>query len=257
MDEALSFIEAVWPAPRRVRAIVSTRGGGRSVSPWNSLNLALHVGDDAAAVMGNRALLVETLGIPAQPQWLEQVHGCAVVDAASDGIERRGDAAYTRDPGTVCAVLTADCLPVMLCDDAGTEVAVAHCGWRGLAGGVLRNTVDRFSQRPSRLHAWLGPAIGPGAFEVGADVRDAFLGTALDPSHREAVSLAFGRCANDASKLNADLYALARAELAAIGVLSVHGGGGCTLSEEVRFFSYRRDGVTGRMASLIWISAAG
>ena len=185
------FIAADWPAPAQVHACVSTRHGGCSAAPRDSLNLAQHVGDDPAAVARNRRILAAALGLPAEPAWLDQVHGCAVVEARCDGIVRTGDAAYTSAPGVVCAVMTADCLPVLLTDRAGTQVAAVHCGWRGLAAGVLAATVARFACPGTELIAWLGPAISQRAFEVGPEVRAAFLAPCRDEPSRAAVRAAF------------------------------------------------------------------
>ncbi|MBK1692233.1 hypothetical protein CKO33_08635 [Ectothiorhodospira mobilis] len=238
-------IEPRWPAPAGVRAVVTTRSGGVSRPPFQELNLALHTGDDPQAVRENRRHLVRALGLPGEPVWLEQVHGTTVAEAAEvtpDAI--RADAAIARRPGVVCAVLTADCLPVCLCDRAGEEVAVAHAGWRGLAAGVLEATVAAFTRPPEALLAWLGPAIGPAAFEVGPEVRRAFV--QQDPGMACAFTPARG------DRWLADLQALARARLIACGVGEVHGMTACTHGEAGRFFSYRRDGRTGRMATLIW-----
>lgn len=232
-----------WPVPARVRALITTRAGGTSVGPYASLNLADHVGDDPAAVRANRARLRALL--PAEPVWLEQVHGTDVLCVETGGA-RRADAAVSRTPGTVCAVLTADCLPVLLADRAGTVVAAAHAGWRGLCAGVLERTVAAMDTDPGQLLAWLGPAIGPEAFQVGDEVRAAFL--AVDA----AAAAAFRP--DGPGKWRADLYALARQRLARAGVQARYGGGLCTFSDPGRFFSYRRDGTTGRMASLIWLS---
>ncbi|MCC6659210.1 MAG: peptidoglycan editing factor PgeF [Rhodocyclaceae bacterium] len=232
-----------WPAPAGVRAFVTTRSGGVSIGPYASLNLADHVGDDPAAVAENRRRLRAHL--PSEPLWLTQVHGPRVVRAeqAAAGVE--ADAAFTRQSGRVCAVLTADCLPVLLCNDVGTVVAVAHAGWRGLAGGVVEAAVRATNEPPSRLLAWLGPAIGPQAFEVGAEVRAAFL------AHSAEASAAFA--ARENGKWLADLYRLAGQRLNALGVERVFGGGFCAFNETERFYSYRRDKATGRMATLIWL----
>lgn len=251
MTDECMFIGACWPVPGRVRAVVSTRLGGYSSGPWASFNLGLHVGDDAGVVACNRELLCRSLGFPASPQWLSQVHGRTVVDARADGVLREGDAAYTDCPDTVCAILTADCLPVVIADCEGTETAVAHCGWRGLAAGVLEATLARFRSPASQLQAWLGPAISQAAFEVGAEVRAAFLQRAGGRSARDTAAAAF-LSASD-GKYHADLYALARQILETHGVYRISGGGRCTFAEEESFFSYRRDGLTGRMATLAWI----
>ncbi len=231
-----------WPAPARVRALVTTRAGGVSRGPYASMNPADHVGDDPAAVAENRARLRKWL--PAEPLWLNQVHGTAVYRVEQGG-SREADAAVSRTPGAVCAVLTADCLPVLLCDRAGTVVAAAHAGWRGLAAGVIEATVAAMASPAAELLAWLGPAIGPAAFQVGEEVRAAFL--AVDPDAAAAF------VADGPGKWRADLYDLARRRLARVGVMAVYGGGLCTHSDARRFFSYRRDGPTGRMASLVWL----
>ncbi|MEO9383386.1 peptidoglycan editing factor PgeF [Chromobacterium phragmitis] len=238
------WIEADWPAPARVRTLATTRNGGASQPPYASLNLGAHVGDDPEAVAVNRARLRDEL--PAEPAWLNQVHGIVVVDAATVGdAAPDADASFAREPGVVCAVMTADCLPVLLCDEQGRAVAAAHAGWRGLCEGVIEAAVAAMSEPPARLMAWLGPAIGPDAFEVGAEVRQAFL--AKDPAAAAAfVDIGDG-------KYLADIYALARLRLEKLGVARVYGGDFCTVIDRGRFFSYRRDGVTGRMASLIWL----
>ena len=239
-----SWICPDWPAPARVRALSTTRVGGVSAAPYDSLNLGTHVGDDPAAVEANRARLRSLL--PGEPGWLNQVHGTAVVDAAACTGVPDADAAVSCSSGVVCTVMTADCLPLLLCDRAGTVVAAVHAGWRGLQGGVVEAAVAAMKVAPSEILAWLGPAIGPQAFEVGDEVRAAFM--AVD-SQAEA---AFRPAATPAKWL-ADLYLLARQRLAALGVVGIYGGDRCTFSESDCFFSYRRDGTTGRMASLIWL----
>jgi YfiH family protein len=236
------FLLPDWPAPANVRALVTTRAGGDSVGPYASFNLATHVGDDPAAVAANRRRLRRHL--PAEPAWLDQVHGTVCVAAEAGGLPATADASVSFAPGRVCAVLTADCLPVLFCDERGAAVAAAHAGWRGLAAGVLEATVAAMGLPASRLLAWLGPAIGPAAFEVGDEVRAAFVGP--DP----ATATAF--VAHGEGKWLCDLYRLARRRLALAGVDRVHGGGLCTHGDPDRFYSYRRDGVTGRMASLVW-----
>ncbi|MBM3391949.1 MAG: peptidoglycan editing factor PgeF [Betaproteobacteria bacterium] len=232
-----------WPAPANVRALVTTRAGGVSIGPYESMNLATHVGDDPAAVMENRRRLRAHL--PADPAWLNQVHGRRVVDAAGAACGVEADAAFSRQKHAVCVVQTADCLPLLLCDDTGSVVAVAHAGWRGLAGGVIEAAVAAMQVPAQGLLAWLGPAIGPRAFEVGADVREAFL------AHAPEAAAAF--VVKENGKWLADLYRLAGQRLNAAGVSRVFGGGCCTLSEAERFYSFRRDKATGRMASLIWL----
>ena len=247
----MTLITPDWPAPARVRAAVTTRTGGVSTGGYASLNLASHVGDDPAAVAENRARLQKLLGDAPPVQWLTQVHGCGVVDALPDGVTREGDASLTDQPGVVCGVLTADCLPVLFCDRAGTRVAAAHAGWRGLAGGVLEATLARLAVPPGEVLAWLGPAIGPHHFEVGPEVREAFLG---GPGAREALQAAFRPGQGD--RWMADIFALARARLAAVGVDAVYGGGLCTVSDAARFYSFRREPESGRFASLIWLQPA-
>ena len=231
-----------WPAPPSVKSLMTTREGGVSGAPWASFNLGDHVGDDPARVAANRARLRERL--PAEPGWLRQVHSARVVELGRDA-NLEADASFTREQEQVCAVLTADCLPVLFCDRAGSVVAAAHAGWRGLAGGVLEATVAAMRADPGEVLAWMGAAIGPAAFEVGDEVRGNFVG-----QHPEAAS-AF--VPHGPGKWLADLYRLARIRLESAGVRAVYGGGRCTFSEADVFFSYRRDGVTGRMASLVWL----
>lgn len=237
-----------WPAPTRVRSLVTTRNGGTSSLPFDSMNLAAHLDDDPAAVTANRELLRAHL--PAEPCWLQQVHGTRVVQADDASFPAQADACIARRAGQVCAVMIADCLPVLLCDRAATTVAAAHAGWRGLSAGVLESTMAAMGCEPSDLLAYLGPAIGPQAFEVQADVLDAF--TREDPRAREWFR---GKPApaGEPRKWLADLYGLARSRLADAGVRAVFGGTGCTFSEPTRFFSHRRDRRTGRQAALIWL----
>lgn len=233
-----------WPAPSGVKAFVTTRVGGVSSGPYASLNLGRHVADDPAAVAENRARV--RCFLPADPRWLRQVHGNRVVVADATVDEPEADAAVTRKAGSVLAIQVADCMPVLLCDRAGTVIAASHAGWRGLAGGVIEQTVQTMGVRAGSLLAWLGPAIGPGNFEVGGDVRAAFCA-------REPDDEAYFR-ARPNGKWLADLYGLARQRLARLGVTAISGGGFCTVSDSARFFSYRRDGLTGRMAALIWLA---
>jgi YfiH family protein len=245
---SLAVITPDWPAPERVRAFTTTRRGGVSRPPYDSLNLGDHVGDEPQAVAENRRRLRRGLALPAEPRWLSQVHGSCSVDAVQAAAGCRADAAYTAEEGVVCAVLTADCLPLLLCDRQGRRVAAVHAGWRGLLEGVIEQTVARMGVGDGLL-AWLGPAIGPQAFEVGEEVRTAFV--AVDAAAGDAfVPSASGRWL-------ADLYRLARQRLARAGVLAVYGGDLCTFSDAERFYSYRRDGRTGRMASLIWLARSG
>lgn len=238
-----SFIVPDWPAPPGVRGLATTRIGGVSGAPWTSFNLGDHVGDDPLSVAANRERLSREL--PSEPRWLAQVHGTQCVDAALVIPGTRADASFTRQRGVVCAVLTADCLPVLLCDDHASVVAVVHAGWRGLAAGVIEAAVAAMEVPGGSLMAWLGPAIGPGAFEVGGEVHEAFLA-------RDATAAkAFEAQAN--GKWLCDLYVLARLRLDAVGIDRVWGTNLCTVADAETFFSYRRDGVTGRMASLIWL----
>ena len=235
-----------WPAPVRVRAASTTRQGGASASPYDSLNLAEHVGDDPVCVADNRRRLAAMLGYAAEPAWLEQVHGVEVVAAETVHAPVAADAAWTRAPGQPCVVMTADCLPVLLCDRAGTVVAAVHGGWRGLAGGAIAAAVAAMNAPPTELLAWLGPAIGPDAFEVGEEVRAAFL-------RLDAGNVGCFR-PSPAGRWLADIENLARRQLRRLGVRAIYGGGCCTFSEPERFFSYRRENRTGRMATLIWLA---
>ncbi len=241
-------ISADWPPPPRVRSVFTLRTGGVSVAPYDSLNLGAHVGDAPEAVGENRRRVREAVGLPAEPVWLQQVHGTVVADldaSLPSGEVPRADAAVTRTRGRVCVIQVADCMPVLFAARDGSAVGAAHAGWRGLACGVLEETVRRLGVSPSHLLAWLGPTIGQEHFEVGEDVRTAF--TSTDP----AAAAAF--VANSRGRWQCDLYALARRRLAALGVESVSGGGWCTYADRARFFSFRRDTVCGRMAALIWM----
>lgn len=241
----MSPIKPEWALPSTVRALSSTRVGGVSGAPWDSLNLGAHVGDNPLHVAANRQLLVELGAMPAQPVWLDQVHGTDVLHLTRNTPQcLRADAVYTREKGLPCAVMTADCLPVLFCSVDGKEVAAAHAGWRGLCAGILEATLAAFSAPAEEITVWLGPAIGPTAFEVGAEVRAAFLAQNL---HDTAAFRPAGE------KYYADIWQLARARLSRSGVRHITGGGLCTVSEPAKFFSFRRNGVTGRMASLIWL----
>ena len=243
-EKTLGCLTADWPAPRHVRTLITTRNGGVSTGPFHSLNLGDHVGDNSSDVFTNRALLRREL--PAEPAWLNQVHGVTVLNAADVGLPPpNGDASFTRQRQVVCVVMTADCLPLLLSNEEGTVVAAAHVGWRGLRDGVMEATVAACNERPGRLMAWLGPAIGPKAFEVGESVRTAFMDFA--PS----ATAAFIKISN--GKYQADIRTLARQRLNAAGVEQIYSSKECTVIDRERFFSYRRDGQTGRMASLIWL----
>jgi YfiH family protein len=251
-----------WPAPARVRSLVTTRAGGVSVGPYTSLNLGDHVGDDPLAVSKNRQGLDRHL--PGPPCWLRQVHGTTVVDAAAacPGESFEADGVFSHSPGVVCAVMTADCLPVLLCDHSASVVAAAHAGWRGLQAGIVEQTVAAIGVPGEQLLAYLGPAIGPEAFEVGDEVRSAFIDAypeavaAFVPSSqaRNLAQVGAPSALRPAARWLADIYLLARQRLRRSGVNAIYGGAYCTVSEPQRFFSYRRDGVTGRMASLIWLA---
>jgi len=232
-----------WPAPPCIKTFITTRAGGFSTGRYASLNLGLRTGDDPEAVAANRARLRAAL--PQEPRWLRQVHGSVVADADKVATETpEADASIAHFPGTVCVVLVADCVPVLLTNRAGTVVAIAHAGWRGLAGGVIGRSVARIGERPADLIAYLGPGIGPRAFEVGPEVREAFL--ADDPQDAAAFA------PKPPGKWLADLFLLAQRRLRRAGVQRLFGGGTCTYSDPARFFSYRRDGSTGRMAAVIW-----
>jgi YfiH family protein len=243
MSPRLGFAP-VWPAPDGVRAWVTERAGGASSGSYSALNLAVHVGDSAERVAENRARLRAAVPLPSEPVWLEQVHGATVLDLDREAIAP-ADGAVTSRVGVVCAVLTADCLPVIFAARDATRVGVAHAGWRGLLNGVLQAAVRALGTPPAEIVAWLGPAIGAASYEVGADVRDAYL--ARDPSAAAAFA------PNPRGRWQADLYALARASLVEAGVAAVHGGGFCTYREAGRFFSHRREAPCGRFATLVWL----
>ena len=275
----LAWITPDWPAPPAVRVVTTTRSGGVSRAPYASLNLATGTGDVPAAVARNRAMVMSALEIEREPCWLDQVHGSEVVRAARYATAPRADAGVGDAGSPPCAVLTADCLPVVLCDAAGTRTGIAHAGWRGLAGGVIERCVAAMERPACELLAWLGPAIGAESYEVGPEVREACL--AADPG----AGRAFAPCTPDrceggpstpdrsegdppapaeprrpsapsapvADRWFADLYAIARSRLESLGIERVYGGGFCTCRDADRFFSHRRDGVTGRFATLAWI----
>jgi YfiH family protein len=241
-----------WNAPENVVALQTTRQGGESKACFQGFNLAQHVGDSAQAVATNRTTLDRQLGGNLRWQWLQQVHGSDVVAAPAGDAVAVADGLFTRVPGIACCVLTADCLPVMFAAKSGDEVAVAHAGWRGLAAGIIENTVNSLSSSAADLIAWLGPAIGPCHFEVGAGVRTAFLNAAATPAAGEAIEGCF-QASRDAGKYRADLYAIARVKLHQLGLQQVWGGDYCTVCDEELFYSFRRDGDTGRMASIIYL----
>ena len=250
------MLDTGWSPPSRVRAAFTLRSGGASAAPWDSLNLGLHVGDDPLSVAHNRRRVAQALSLPAEPRWLAQVHGVAVHHApleapladALAAVPPTADAAVTRDPGVVLAVMVADCLPVLLTSADGSVLGAAHAGWRGLVAGVIERTVEAMGHDPAGLEAWLGPCIGPRHFEVGEEVREAFLAAGDAASAFEATPGGRWLC---------DLPALAKARLARLGVTRVAGGQWCTVADPVRFFSHRRDRQTGRMAALLWREATG
>lgn len=245
----IELIHPDWPAPAHVRALATTRTGGVSDGPYASLNLGDHVADTTGQVAANRSRLRAAAKLPGEPCWLDQVHGSEVLSLPAAAALPRGDGAIADRAGVVCAVLTADCLPVLLCDRAGTIVAAVHAGWRGLAAGILDTAVAGFARAgvpAAKLLAWLGPAIGPAAYEVGDNVRAALRAGADAPGWQP----------NAAGRWQCDLYTLARTRLAAAGVSAISGGGFCTHRERERFFSYRRDGQCGRQATLIWLEPA-
>ena len=239
----MNFMRADWPV-EGVIAGTTERAGGASCGSFSSLNLGAHVDDDPAAVRHNRSRLRAELSLPDEPVWLNQSHSARVVHSIDNQLSPDADALVTRRADTVCAILTADCLPVLFSSRDGSAVGAAHAGWRGLLAGILENTVAALGVPPQHLCAWLGPAISKQAFEVGDEVRDAFLAAAAAADEHFTL--------NPAGRWQADLYGLARQRLLSVGVSAIFGGNGCTYGESDRFFSYRRDGACGRMASLIW-----
>jgi hypothetical protein len=246
MTNYINFIQPQWPAPDNVKALQSTRMGGVSIAHFASLNFGAHVGDDPIAVAENRQLLSAYL--QTEPVWVNQVHGVDVIDAAVSSCLQNADASFTTKPNVVCVTMTADCLPLLLCDKKGSVVAAVHAGWRGLCDGVIEAAIAKMQVSPSEILVWLGPAIGPNAFEVGDDVREQFL---VKDSQAE---LAFKR---NGDKWLCNLYLIARQRLNNLGVMQVYGASVnedfCTYTDKARFFSFRRDNVTGRMASMIWL----
>ena len=238
-----NFIFPDWPAPDNIKACTSTRIGGISEGVYGHFNIATHVNDHNPHVIQNRSYLKQTLNLPSEPLWLEQVHGTDVVDVSMSST-LKADASFACEMDKVCVVMTADCLPVLMCNRKGTKVAAAHAGWRGLQAGVLEKTIDALQEDPDDLLIWLGPAIGPQAFEVGDEVREAFVKEIAETEAAFQVSRP--------GHWLADIYQLARIRLQKKGVNKIYGGGLCTYTDTSRFYSYRRDGNTGRMASLIW-----
>lgn len=242
MSAIKSWLTPDWPAPPTIHAATTLRNGGVSRDVYSSLNPALHVGDDADLVRQNRHIIKNVLDLPSEPVWLEQTHSNRAVPAIITTPLQQADASYTSEPGVVCAVLTADCLPLLVCTTDGSQIAAIHAGWKGLLAGIIGNTLAAMGNNDFLV--WLGPAIGPNCFEIGAEVREAFVAKST------AFAAAFKPQAN--GKWLADIYQLARIELAMLGINKVYGGGFCTVTEQERFYSYRRDKITGRMATLIW-----
>lgn len=247
-SKLLEFIKPNWPAPASVKALQTVRSGGVSQAPYASLNLGSHVNDDPIAVAKNRQLLSAYL--PSEPVWVNQVHGVEVIDAANSSSLQNADASYTTKSSVVCVTMTADCLPVLLCDERGTVVAAVHAGWKGLCDGVIEAAVQKMQVPPNEILVWLGPAIGPDAFEVGDDVREQFI-----TKDSQATS-AFKPLGN---KWLCNMYMIATQRLKQLGVMQIYGAGVnehfCTYTDEARFFSFRRNNVTGRMASMIWLES--
>lgn len=251
-DLQSTFIIPNWPAPANVKALQTTRNGGISPAPYNSLNLGEHVKDNPLHVAQNRQLLSQF--VPSEPVWLNQVHGVGVIDAANTSCAPSADASYAMRKNVVCVTMTADCLPILLCDQAGTAVASIHAGWRSLCDGVIEATVKQMPVGSSQLMAWLGPAIGPNAFEVGGEVRAQFM--AKDAK----AEFAFKKHGDnqEQDKWLANIYKIATQRLNSLGIAQVYGSGQdehwCTFTDKEKFFSFRRDGATGRMATLIWLA---
>lgn len=243
----LEIIQPNWPAPAHVKALTTTRNGGFSVGSYASFNLSNLVGDEPGTVKRNRGLLREALQLPAEPLWLKQVHGSRVIDAFDAAPGEEADGCVTGTPGVVCAVLTADCLPIFLCDRRSTRIAILHAGWRGLAAGVIEEGLRRIQLPPANLLVWLGPAIGPSAYEVGDDMRRAFV------EQDKETAQSFTPVPDRPGHWLADLYDIARRRLRAQGVHAIHGGLRCTFRERNLFYSHRREGACGRMASIIWL----
>ncbi len=248
MNLLMHHITPDWPAPANVKALQTTRNGGVSAAPYDSFNLGMHVGDAPLAVNRNRQSLAPLM--PSEPVWLEQVHGTLVANADHASCLPQADSCIARHRGSVCVVMTADCLPLLLCDEDGTVVGAAHAGWKGLAAGVIEATVKAMEVAPHKLMAWLGPAISQDSFEVGAEVRANFI------AHDARAAEAFIRLPENVlgEKFHADLYLLAHQRLNTLGVSRIYGGNFCTYKQREQFFSYRRDGVTGRMGTFIWLA---
>lgn len=242
MNHNKHWLTPDWPAPANIHAATTLRTGGVSVTPYDSLNPATHVGDDEGCVRENRQRIKTMLALPAEPVWLEQTHSNFVINAGQTTTLQQADASVCNEAGVVCAVLTADCLPLLICSTDGKQIAAIHAGWKGLLAGIITNTVNALAT--TEVLVWLGPAIGVACFEVGAEVREMFVAksTAFAPAFTQT----------NANKYLADIYQLARIELATLGIHAVYGGDFCTVTDQARFYSYRRDTQTGRLATLIW-----
>ncbi len=240
----MDFIKPDWPAPKNIKAFCTTREAGVSEDAYAHFNLALHVEDNPSHVKKNRQLLYKSLNLPSEPAWLEQVHGVQIINATHANKTPQADASFATEKNKVCVVMTADCLPILICNQQGTKVAAAHAGWRGLQAGVIEASIDALEENSRDILVWLGPAIGADAFEVGDEVRQKFI--------NEIPETALAFSANKPGHWLANIYQLAKIRLQNIGIDKIYGGGFCTYTDQQRFYSYRRDGVTGRMASLIW-----
>ena len=240
------WIPADWPAPKHIYAGTTTRIGGCSLGTYSSMNLASHVDDNPGHVSQNRILLGERLSLPDEPLWLQQIHGNKVINLATENINQPADGAYTNKQNQICVVLTADCLPLLLCNTAGTEIAAIHTGWRGFSGNIISNTLNAFATRPQELMAWIGPNISANHYEVGEEVRTACLKIINDPGG----AFKQGRPGH----WFADMQMLVRQQLLCAGIQDTYGGEYCTYTDYQHFYSYRRDGITGRVASLIWMN---
>jgi polyphenol oxidase len=245
VPENLHWIPADWPAPKNIHAGTTTRIGGYSHGAWSGMNLAMHVGDNAEHVFQNRILLKEFLSLPGEPHWLEQIHSNKVLNLTTETDVHPADGAYTNHQNQVCGVLTADCLPLLICNTAGTEIAAIHVGWRGFSTNIISSALNNFSAKPEDLIAWIGPYISASHYEVGEDVRTACLRIINDPEDAFIQSRP--------GHWFADLKKLVMVQLRSTGLQEIHGGEYCTYTDNQHFYSYRRDGITGRIASLIWM----
>ena len=241
-----------WPAPKNIQAVITLRSSGNSRAPYDHFNLASHVGDNPQQVALNRQQLIQQLGLQSQPLWLNQVHGTEVVEGAVNDSVPNADGSFSHNIHQACVILTADCLPILFCNQQGTKVAAVHAGWRGLCGGIIGSAIKRFDKNDTLL-AYLGPAISAEHFEVGPEVREQFLASAMSGEHRKNIEQGFASAGSESYL--ADLYALARAELQHYSVKQIYGGSFCSFSQSQQFYSYRRENKCGRNASLIWLKS--